>query len=105
MNKLFATSIAAFALLAAAPAAIAGNNNSAVQIRHQIVAYGDLDLTNNSDADALKGRLQLAAKNVCVATYSAGSISPVFEAETYKACTSTALNNAMNDVGKRMASR
>ena len=105
MNKLFAASVAAFVLLAAAPAAFAGNNNSAVQIRHQIVAYGDLNLTNNSDADALKGRLQLAAKNVCVATYSAGSISPVFETETYKACTDAALSNAMKDVGKRMARR
>jgi UrcA family protein len=105
MNKLLSTSFAVFVLLAAAPAAFAGNNNSVVQIRHQVVAYGDLDLTNKSDADTLKGRLQIAAKNVCVATYSPASVSPVFETETYKACATSALNNAMNDVGKRMASR
>ena len=104
MNKLFATSVAAFVLLAAAPAAFAGNNDN-VQVRHKVVAYGDLNLNSKPGADTLKDRLRLAAKSVCTSSFFAASISPVVEIKTYKACATAALNNAMEDVGKQMASR
>ena len=104
MNKLFATSVAAFVLLAAAPAAFAGNNDN-VQVRHKVVAYGDLNLNSKPGADTLKDRLRLAAKSVCAPSSFAASISPVGEIKTYKACATAALNNAMEDVGKQIASR
>ena len=63
-------------LLGASASVLAdGNQSGKYDVRTKVVKFADLDLANQSDAQALLQRLQSAARNTC--KRSNGSMDPV----------------------------
>ena len=96
MNRLVSTFLAAAAFLVLTSGAQAGQTEL---VRHRVVAYGDLNLNNNADVQALADRLRLASRSVCAPTSVQAAANPVKEAKTFVSCRNVAAEKALVQIG------
>ncbi len=92
MNRFLTSAIAVVAVVASSSAVLA---QSPVGLQKS-VSYADLNIVNPSGAAVLLQRLRVASRDVCGPAPAIGDLD---RSAPYKACVSTALDNAVAAVG------